>query len=78
MNDILQEIFIKKEPQRRFCSIVRILNDGRYLVQDDQGRKITVDGDNGYLPGNNVIVQSMRIVGSVSYTHLTLPTNREV
>jgi len=61
--DILQRLLRPGEPVRRFCTIESVLSDGRYTVIDDQRRKMTIDGDTGYLPGGQVIVQNGRIVG---------------
>ena len=61
--DILQRLLRPGEPARRFCTIESVLPDGRYTVTDDQGRKLTIDGDAGYLPGAQVIIQNGRIVG---------------
>lgn len=63
MREILQRILAREEPVRRFCRVQTVLPDGRYVVVDDLERKLTVDGDRGYLPGNEVIVQSGRIFG---------------
>ena len=61
MRDILQRLLRPADPVRLFCTVTELLPAGRYLVTDDQGRRITVDGDAGYLPGEQVIVQAGRI-----------------
>ena len=50
------------------------------LIFNDEVGMIIVpgkDGDIGVLPGHSKLISSLRS-GPVSYTHLTLPTNREV
>jgi len=68
MRDILQRLLRPADPVRLFCTVTELLPAGRYLVTDDQGRRITVDGDAGYLPGGQVIIQNGRIVGTGSRT----------
>jgi hypothetical protein len=62
MRQILERLLSPPEPVRRFCTVEDVKPDGRYVVVDDQGRKFTVDGDTGYLPGQDVVVQTGRIV----------------
>jgi hypothetical protein len=62
MREILERLLKPTEPVRRFCSVQGVNGDGTYVVVDDLQRKYTVDGDAGYLPGNDVIVQAGRIV----------------
>jgi hypothetical protein len=64
MRDILQRLLKREEPPRRFGTVTTALPYGRYVVTDDQGRKMTVDGAAGYLPGTAVIVQSGLITGT--------------
>lgn len=62
MRQILERLLTPAAPVRRFCTVKTANQDGTYVVVDDLGRKWTVDGDTGYLPGNDVVVQAMRIV----------------
>ena len=71
MREVLQRLLKREEPPRRFVTVVSVLLDGRYVVTDDQGRKLTVDGDAGYLPGNPVIVRNGRITGAGRRTPAT-------
>lgn len=63
MREVLQRLLRPTEPPRRFGEIESVLLDGRYIVVDDRGRRMTVDGPADYLPGNEVVVQNNRIVG---------------
>lgn len=64
MKTVLQRLLRQDDPPRIFASVVGSRPDGRYTVCDDIGRKITVDGAAGYLPGVMVVVQAGRIVGT--------------
>ena len=64
MRDILSRLLRPVDPVRRFCKIKTVLNDGRYRVTDDRDRVVTVDGDAGYLPQTDVIIQGGRIVAT--------------
>ena len=46
----------------------------------DRGLKIIIAGAGGaaHLPGMIASLTTLPVIGAVSYTHLTLPTNREV
>lgn len=62
MREILQRLLKPVGPERRFGTVALLLPDGRYVVADDQGQRMTVGGVAGYLPGTPVIIQSGRIV----------------
>jgi hypothetical protein len=62
MRKILERLLSPSEPIRRFCTVEDVKPDGRYVVVDDLKRKFTIDGDAGYLPGQDVVVQNGRIV----------------
>lgn len=61
--DILQRLLQRPAPARIFATIESRTADGRYRITDDQGRALIVDGEQGYLPGASVIIQSGRVVG---------------
>lgn len=61
MREILQRFLRPDEPAQLFGTVSALLPDGRYVVTDDQSRKLTVTGAAGYLPGTPVIIQSGRI-----------------
>lgn len=66
MREVLSRLLRPEEPVRIFGRVALQLADGRYVVTDDQGRKLTVDGPAGYLPGTPVVIQSARIVDTGS------------
>lgn len=66
MREVLQRLLRPEGPPRIFGRVAVLLPDGRYVVTDERARKLTVDGDAGYLPGTPVIIQSSRIVGTGS------------
>ena len=70
-HDILRRLVSPDAPPRIFARVTSRRADGRYVVQDDLGHRLTVDGAAGYLPGANVIIQAGRIVDTGSRPPIT-------
>jgi hypothetical protein len=70
-HDILRRLVSPDAPPRIFATVVSRRPDGRYVVQDDLGHSLTVDGAAGYLPGADVIIQAGRIVDTGSRPPIT-------
>ena len=65
MSIVVENLFKRPEVLKRFFEVVKPLDGNRYLVQDNQGRSVIVDGDSSisWNKGDSVTVSNMRIVG---------------
>ena len=60
---MIERLFRKEYPLKRFATIVKPIANGRYLVSDTTGRNYEVDANTSWNVGEGVTITDFRIVG---------------